>query len=425
MRFAGIKQNKICIVSNSSFACPDYSVVAIPDELEPISSTELINDFRLRDGYFISSRGKKCASDIKLALIANYGDTCGIATYSKFLFEELVKLVPDYRIFAEKNDNPDLGGSNITRDKIEFCWKRGESLAELAKEVAKYDPDIVLIQHEFGIFPNARHWLSLLTQLSTYRVIVELHSTFPNHQDKIIFEAAIEEAIVHLQAAQNNIENEKKLSTKVHTIGHSCYSVVDQKKLWNNYKSEHTFVQVGFGFKYKNFEDGIKATATLKEKYQDVFFTILFSESPHNKSNHQYYYNELISLIDKLDVSNNVAIVRGFQSDNTINNYFRSNQVAIFPYLSMPGHEVFGSSGAVRLAFSAGVPTITSTLPHFSDTPSVKANGANQIAEELDKFFTSKTKRVEQIEKQNQFARANSWENTAKKYVAIFEEPVK
>jgi glycosyltransferase involved in cell wall biosynthesis len=254
---------------------------------------------------------------------------------------------------------------------------------------------------------------------------VELHSTFPEHQDKILFESAVEEAILHPQAAKDNFENDKKLSTKVHLIPHGCYPIIDQTKLWNNYKSEHTFVQVGFGFKYKNFEDGIKATAILKQKYDDVFFTILFSESPHNKSNHQFYYDELIALIEKLEVKNNVGIVRGFQSDNTINTFFKSNQVAIFSYLSAPGHAVLSNSGAVRLAFAAGVPTITSTLSHFADTPSVKADGAKQIAEELDKFFASKTYRLEQIKRQNQFIIDNSWLNTAQKYVKIFETPVK
>jgi glycosyltransferase involved in cell wall biosynthesis len=421
-RFAGVKKGNIHLLSDSAFSCPDLSTVSIPESLSHIPGAEMIANYRLRDGSFISKYGKKEAKDLRLAIVANYGDSCGIATFTKSLLEELTLLVPNYRIFAERNDNPDWSSRNIDKSKIIPCWKRGEPLSELVSAIKEYDPDIVLVQHEFGIFPNARHWLSLLTQLNVYRVIVELHSTFPYHQDKIIFEGAIEEAIVHLQGAKDNLEVDKGLNIKAHLIGHGCYPIVDQSRLWNNYRSENTFVQAGFGFKYKNFEDGIRAAALLKGTCPNVFFTALFSESPHNKVSHQVYYNELIALIEELGVQDNVAIIRGFQSDKTIDTYFRSNQVAIFPYQETPGHRVFGSSGAVRLAFATGLPTITSIIPHFSDTPSIKATGANQLAEELGKLFASETKRSEQIERQNQFIAANSWQNVAREYLAVFEQ---
>lgn len=422
-RYAGVRKNNIKIISDQAFACSDYSIVELPLKLEHVSSNELIANYRLRDGEFVSKYDKKPAAGIRLALVGNYGDACGIATYSKFLFEELVELVPNYKIFAERNEIIDLADQKIPQDKIEFCWKRGESLSELADKITAYDPDIVLIQHEFGIWSNARYWLAFLTCLSNYRVIVTLHSTFPNHQDKIVYEAPIAEAIIHLQGAKDNFEKDKRLNTKVHLIPHGCYPIFDQKKLWNNYKSQHTFIQQGFGFQYKNFEASIRATAILKETYPDVFFTALFSESPHNKIGHQLYYNELLSLIQDLGVSENVALIRGYQPDKVIDTYLRSNQVAVFPYLAIPGHEVFGASGAARLAMSAGIPIITSNIPHFSDLPTIKVDTAGQMAQELDKLFLNESLKTEQIKIQNQFIQANSWKEMAERYALVFENP--
>src|SRR5208337_4525456 len=119
----------------------------------------------------------------------------------------------------------------------------------------------------------------------------------------------------------------------------------------------------------------------------DVFFTGLFSESPYAQVEHQMYYNELMLLIEKLGIQENVSIIRGYQSDATIDSFLRTNQVAIFPYVSHPAHEVFGASGAARTAMSKGLPVITSSVNHFIDLPTIKADTPEEIAKALEKLF--------------------------------------
>ena len=425
-RFVGVKNNHIYVVSDKSFHHDGLQVLEVPEELSGVSAADLIVNCRVKNDIIKCKSFKKSANQMKIALVGNWKMRCGIATYSENLWSEVVKHVGHFKLFIEKNelstgDIHQIGNQIISDDKVAVCWKRGESLQHLIKELKNYDPDIVLIQHEFGLFPNARHWLSLMTRLSSFRTIVIMHSVFPNHQDKIIYEAAMPEIVVHLDGAKNNLENEKNINAKVHVVPHGCYSIVNQNRLWDNYKSLHTFIQQGFGFKYKNFEGSIRAVALLKSKYPDIFFTALFSESPYNKVPHQMYYNDLMELVDKLDIRENVAIIRGFQSDNTIDTYLRSNQVAVFPYMSVPGHEVFGASGAARLAMASGIPIITSTIPHFSDLPTIKADTPEQIAEELDKLFSNEDAKKLQVKTQNQFIGDNSWENIAKQFISIFE----
>jgi glycosyltransferase involved in cell wall biosynthesis len=247
-----------------------------------------------------------------------------------------------------------------------------------------------------------------------------MHSVF-HHQDKTICEAAIPEIIVHLQGAKTVLKNEKRIPGKVYVIPHGCLPLANKDKLWDNYQSKHTVIQAGFGFVYKNYGNSITATAILKEKYNDVFFTGLFSESPYNKVGHQLYYDELIQLIEELKVQDNVAIIRGFQSDETLDSYFRTNRVAVFPYDSSPGHEVFGASGAARLAMSANLPIITSRIPHFSDLPSVKVSTPKEMAEALDKMFSDENFMKEQLSKQADYLIENNWSNIARKYLDVFE----
>jgi glycosyltransferase involved in cell wall biosynthesis len=424
-RFVGVKNNHICIVSDIPFSNEGIELVEVPLELANISPADLITNCQVRNGKIKCKNFHKSAKDIKLALVGNWKMRCGIATYSENLWAETVKHVGDFKLFIEQHDLHtgdiyQVGDQKVRQDQVSACWKRGESPQPLIKELKEYDPDIIWIQHEFGLWPNAAHWLSMMSQLSNYRVIVTMHSVF-HHRDKTIVEAAMPEIVVHLEGAKHLLQVEKGISSKVTVIPHGCHPF-DNERLWNFYKSEKTFMQFGFGFRYKGWENAIRATAILAQKYPDVFFTGLFSESPYAKADHQVYHNELMQLIDELEVRSNVAILRGYQSDAALDSFLRTNQATIFPYISHPAHEVFGASGAARMAMSKGLPVITSNVNHFSDLNTIKADTPEQIANELDKLFSNPTLIKEQIERQKMYVEENSWANVALRHIKIFEK---
>jgi glycosyltransferase involved in cell wall biosynthesis len=424
-RFVGIKNGYIHIISDKLFLTEGIETVELPDSLQNISDINLISDYRFHNGEFSYKFAKKSIKDMKIALVGNWKMQCGIATYSENLWGQISNYLNDFKLFIEKNDSPtgplnEIGNKVISPEQIVSCWKRGESLQNLVSEIKNYNPDIIWIQHEFGLWPNAGYWLSLLNQLSDFRIIVTMHSVF-HHKDKTICEAAIPEIVTHLEGGYNILKNEKQIPGKVYVIPHGCSPCADKNKLWNFYKSDKTFVQFGFGFRYKGWENCLYATAILKQKYSDVFFTGLFSESSFNKIEHQTYYNELMNLVNDLSIQENVAIIRGFQSDYTIDSYLRTNQATIFPYVSHPSHEVFGASGAARLAMSKALPVITSSVNHFSDLPTIKANTPEEMAEMLERCFVDKSFKEDQINKQLKFINENSWEIVAHRYISLFE----
>lgn len=417
-KWIAYKDGRVKAISSHLFESKELQVLEAPKTLDAFSNEEIMLA-RVKDNQVVLPHTKKEAKQLKLAIITNIFERCGISTYSEHLIEQLSKYIGEFRIFAENNDTP-----TDTKRKwpVVECWKRNETPTNLIKQLKEYDPDVIWISHEWGLWPNARHWLTLLTQLSEYRIITTLHSIFPDHLDKTISEAAIPEIIVHSYGAKLALEK-KGVKSKISVIPHGSYELSNQSKLWNIYRSEHTIIQQGFGFKYKGMTTSIKAVAILKLKYPDIFLTILFSESPFNKLGHQNYYDELTALIKELNIEDNIAIIRGYQTDEVIDAYYRVNKVAVFPYESEPGHLVFGASGAARLAMAKGIPTISSSIPHFIDTPTIKAETPEQIAAALDILFSDPKKQTEQIEKQNQYARENNWDITAQRYVKVFEGP--
>lgn len=425
-KYVGIKNNNIQIISDKKFDCSDFALIELPSELISISADKLISDYKIIDGKVVQRHPRKPAKELKVALVGNWMQKCGISTYNFFLWQKVIKHLGQFKLFIEKNDTPiasiyQLDEMTLAPNQVSECWKRGESLQQLVDEIKAYQPDLIWVDHEYGLFPNARYFLSMMSQLSEFRVITTMHSVF-HHQDKTICEAAMPEIITHLEGGKKLLKEEKKISGKVYVIPHGC-DVNDNKRLWNFYKSEHTIIQMGFLFKYKCWEKAIKTISILKEKYNDVFFTGICSESPYSKSEHQAYYNELVELIEQLGIKENVALIRGFQSDEVLDSYLRTNRVALFPYVSNPLHEVWGASGASRLAMSRGLPVISSSIHHFSDLPTIKANSAEEMASEIDKIFSNKKLYQAQLALQNKFLEENSWEKIALKHIEIFENP--
>jgi glycosyltransferase involved in cell wall biosynthesis len=414
-RYAGIKNNTLQSISDTEF----NGASPIPEELQDKTLTQLIVSTKVRAGLLVS---KSKPGKQKVAFISNFKQRCGISTYFESLCTKLLPMLDDFKLFVEHNDNPtsslfELDGYTLAHEQVLQCWKRGEPLDKLIAAVKEFDPDVVLIQHEFGLFPIARYWLSLMTQLSEFRVITTLHSVFPKHQDKIVVEAAIKELVVHSSGAKAALVS-KGIGGKITVIPHGCYTA-DQSKLWNIYRSQHNFLQIGFLLRYKCLETSIKAVALLKDEFPDVFFTGICSETDFNSIEHTTYYNELLGLVNDLGLINHVALIRGFQTDQVISAYMRTNVACLLPYQSNPAHEVFGASGAARLAMASGIPVITSSFHHFDDLPTIKVDGAEASAKALAVLFRDKALCEEQVKKQNEHVAANDWQSAANRYLAL------
>lgn len=422
MKFVGVKDNFVRVVSDYPFESNTLKVIQVPSSLSKISNNDLIVNCQEFNNHLKYKFESKKINELKIAFISNFKMSCGIATYADKLWSRIVPKVKSAKLFIEHQEFTEsifnLDGYTLNSDQVIPCWERGKPLNNLIREIRNYAPDIIWIQHEFGLFPNAAHWLNLISELSNFRIIVTQHSVY-HHKDKTICEAAMPEIVTHLTGAQTILQEEKGLSQKISVIPHGCDNF-DDGKLWNMYRTKNCFMQFGFGFRYKGFENSIKAVALLKEKYPDIFFTALFSESS-NSSYHNDYYLELKRVVEELNIQDNVAIIRGFQSDQSLKSFLKTNRVAVFPYVSQPGHEVFGASGAARMAMSENIPVITSNIPHFSDLPTIKASSPQEIAHNLDILFSNDSSIKKQLIIQKKYVLDNNWSNIADKYIELFE----
>lgn len=361
--------------------------------------------------------GRKKMSEIRLAVICNWGDKCGISTYTRFLVESLKKKVKEVKIFSE-----DVGEKE---DGVCYCWKRGESMYEAVSKVLEWKPDFILIQHEFGLFPKATYWLSMLQMLDQVPYLVTLHSVY-SHLDKTICTSNIKNIAVHSKEASDVLRNLGN-QNNIYVVPHGCVKFDHVDELWNIFQNPYSLVQFGFGFFYKGVDRAIEAIHHLKstdEKFKNIFYCYLCAESDHTSMVHSNYLNFLKHKICELGLHDNVAILRGFHSEQTINNYLRTAKIALFPYMTDPNNTVYGASGAIRIAMANKIPVVASESHLFDDLEGVvpRPNCYLSLANEIDHIFSDEKYKKELLHRNSHYVKHNTWDHAANKYLHVMDD---
>jgi glycosyltransferase involved in cell wall biosynthesis len=334
--------------------------------------------------------------------------------------EKVQTKVKDVLILSEKNTPTHPDTTNVKR-----CWKRGESMAETMQILKNWQPDFVIVQHEFGIFPKATHFLAMLQALKEFNYIVTLHSVY-EHLDKTICTSAIDNIVVHTEEGKDCLQRLGH-NQNIFVVPHGCPQFEQTEELWNIFQTPYTLVQFGFGFFYKGVDRAIDAIHHLKStdpKFQNIFYCYLCSDSGHFNSIFNDYYNYLNDKIETLGLQENVSIVRKFHSEQTINNYLRCAKIALFPYITNPLHVVYGSSGAIRVAMANKIPVIASEGHMFDDLEGVVPRPHDHIslAKEIDEIFSNDQHKARLLLKAKNYMKTNTWDHVADKYLNLYYE---
>lgn len=114
---------------------------------------------------------------MKILMISTWPpQLCGIADYTYNLVDELVK---DHtlNVAAEWTHESTAAQQVPTHATIHRNWQRRGWLDGILKLVSDVKPDVVHIQHEFGLFTDHRTWTALLNKLQQKTsVVVTLHT---------------------------------------------------------------------------------------------------------------------------------------------------------------------------------------------------------------------------------------------------------
>src|SRR3954451_13515822 len=117
-----------------------------------------------------------------VAILGTYPPTqCGIATFTADVEASLRKHGTDVTVIPV---SPDPVGDPAQRDATQITRDDPESYAAAARRISAGGCDVVLVQHEFGIFGGTagEHVLRFVENLSI-PYVVTLHTVLPRYDD--------------------------------------------------------------------------------------------------------------------------------------------------------------------------------------------------------------------------------------------------
>ncbi len=285
--------------------------------------------------------------------ITTWGIRCGIATYSRFLIEEMKD---DVVILCQSGEGEVEGAIP--------CWKRDSNIfSGIIAQIAAKGIDTVVIQHQPGLlrFSYLNELLLKLAEMEV-KVFITMHNTrdrsiiFPSKRIEKVVEGlkTCSTVMVHSKADVENLEK-LGITTNVALIPHGIYPPPSQsaETLPVNGRVLGTF---GFLLPHKGQIQLVEAFERLPG--WDQLLLLCATREGSGKME-----NKINSLIKEKGLENRVKLVTEFLDDEIAIATLAKCELLAFPYQKTNE----SASGAVRMGVASGVPIVVSPIPIFDD----------------------------------------------------------
>lgn len=398
-----------------------YEILETETDFPETNPTHVTEHYCVRQGRLIkkSDLASLPSKELRVAIVSQYGINCGIATYTKYLADEMRPLVKDLRILAEDADPEDC--LDDARDNVVRCWKREGDYLRILKQAQEFEPDVIFIQHEYGSFSNGAQWNALVGHLSVqWRTIVVLHSVY-QHPDKLIFESPCHEIIVHSGSGRDLLKQRGITHAPISHVPHGCMDPIHIDVKFSKIESKHAIFQYGFGYEYKGWENAIAIVEILSKRYPDLIYNGVFNVSKFSESFNNQYYDKLMQKVRDKNLEKHFVLHKGFRSEPVLLSYMAQSQVNLFPYWNHPEWRVHGASGAVRLALASGTPTIAGDVPFFSEFKGhiPVCNTIQEYVDTIVAIFEDPEYRASVVASTQRFIEGRTWKKIAQWYLEV------
>ncbi len=321
---------------------------------------------------------------MRVLIVSTYPpQRCGIAEYTKALARELSeKHNVEVAVFAEKRE---WIKKQVTLDSgvlVVRGWSRNGrvDLLRALRLLVSFRPDIVHIQHEYGLFRNRVAFiLSLLfLKLLRIKVVITFHTVCDVSQmirkrikptwDKVVSKLA-DAAVVHTRQSARLLRAYGWDRNKCAVIKHGAIEVRSIEDEENH--KEVNILFMGFITPRKGIELIIDALSKLREDgVGNWFFTVAGSLHPASLRRDLPYLRTLMERTAKLNLEEKVKFIIEYLSHDKIGELLRKADIVVLPY-----RELYGASGILRLAASYRKLVIVSDVGELSEEVVDMVNG--------------------------------------------------
>ena len=363
---------------------------------------------------------------------------CGIATFAHDLISAILnKFGESYsiKICAVESD---MEKHIYNKKEVEYILNTSDISAFAAlTEQLNSDPEIeiVLIQHEFGLYAEQEEsFLQMLDRLCK-PIILTFHTVLSQPEPDMYLSVnrmikACTHLVVMTQTSRRILTQEYHADeSKIKVIPHGTHLVSfrDKNKLKEFYQLSGRRVLSTFGLlsSGKSIETTLNALPTIIKANPSVMFLIIGKTHPGVlKVEGEKYRNFLETKIEELNLSKHVLFINQYLELPVLLEYLQLTDVYLFTS-SDPKQAV---SGTFVYAISCGCPIIATPIPHalelLSDDSGIifDFKNSDQLAVAVNLLLDNENLRTEMKLIGLQKTAATAWENVAIDYTLLFQE---
>lgn len=362
---------------------------------------------------------KNKPSELKIAYFSTYNAVCGIAEYSKYLTNELVRAGANLEIYTwseqKRTKEPNLAQENGVKV---YEIEREKLLSGL-----ETDANIIWLQHHFTFFEIDEKLKSDVAALKSQGKIcfITLHATkqilnYPRQTQQNWHDTLYEFDRVFVHSIDDlNTLRLLGLADNVTLVPHGTQNLAPEQ---NKRKETDGKFRVGFFgllFAHKNLPVLLQAFAKFSQNTDAKLIII----SPVANADSEAELQRCRKLCEKLNLDEKVEWSTEFLPIEEVNKKLSDCDVIVLPY----GQTDEGASGAARIALSVCKNVIVTPSRIFSEMKNVtiKTDGFNDwhILEQLEKVKNSEID-AKIYDERAKWLSENSWSSIAGLYLRIF-----
>jgi glycosyltransferase involved in cell wall biosynthesis len=331
----------------------------------------------------VAGTGGTGGTGLHLVVVSTYPPRrCGLASYTSDLSSALRRVVPHWQVDVCAIDRDGLAYPD---EIIRIRQDEPRDYIRAADAIAGRGADLVLIQHEFGIFggPQGAYVLGLADRLGEHGIpyAVTLHTILAEYspeQSAALRPLCTNAALVTVfteTARRMVIDAGLAPASRVVVVPHGAPEVlraaVDPTQLRADVAAAieagrdtttlSTFGLIGPG---KGLEVMLRALPTIVERHPTVRYLIAGATHPEEVRQHgERYRRSLVELAEQLGVGEHVEFVDAFLTEPELAALLAATDIYITPYR---GPEQI-CSGALTFAVAAGRPVVSTAYRYACD----------------------------------------------------------
>jgi len=378
----------------------------------------------------------------KILMLSTYSPRqCGIATYTHDLKNALDNTYEN--CFATKicaiESNEESHTYNKEDVDLVLNTDNLESFISISNKInADEDIELVMVQHEFGLFKNNEEaFINFLRSLNK-PITLAFHTVLPKPNMALETHVKTLASIAKVITVMTKSSSELLINTygidskKIEIIPHGTHLIKHKKKsiLKEKYNLLGRKVISTFGFlgPGKSIETTLDALPDIIKEHHNVIFLVIGKTHPtlFNKEGNTYMHS-LERKVEALKLKDHVKFINEFVPLSELLEYLQLSNCYVFTSKD-PNQAV---SGTFSYAVSCGCPIISTPIPHANE---VLQNGngvlfdfgnSQQLSKEVNKLLNNKNLRNDMKLKGLHASSATSWENAAIAHAHIFSKEIK